>query len=194
MEKRELNKKSISELIFYNIHNLNTEANDIQTTINNRLLKSYKIDKDSTIKIIKQDKQIITKRGYKISDYAFSSVITYPRLIEIISIYTKIYNSKDLFYITELNNLAFSELLRIQEAVSYLAKILKKGNEEEKRLSVYFNYMKELFMNEIRKRTNIESRISCSKIIKKENSLFIPITKDEQSSDIETYKRILKMK
>ena len=117
--------------------------------IDYRLLKRYNLDKNKSLEIIKQDKNIIEKRGDRLDDYAFAKGFSLPNTLNVL------YSQLTMSDVVEemFQNLTFSELALARDLFFELEKIYNKRVEDAKmtffgnkgktdaRLANYFGFL-----------------------------------------------------
>lgn len=129
----------------YTAHTL--EQNE--EAIDYRFSKKYNLDKDRSSIIIKQDMDIIGKRGETLVDYAFAKGFSLPNTLDIL--YSQLSMSDDVEEMFQ--NLTFSELALARDLFFELEKIYNKRVEDAKmtffgnkgktdaRLANYFGFL-----------------------------------------------------
>lgn len=113
------------------------------------LLKKYNLDKNKSLEIIKQDIDIIGKRGERLVDYAFSKGFSLPNTLNIL--YSQLTKSDDVEEMFQ--NLTFSELALARDLFSelenvYLRRVgdaeismFREKDEKDERLANYFGFL-----------------------------------------------------
>ena len=122
------------------------DSKEIQEVIDDRLLKQYRINKEKSFELIKNDITVINKRGSVLIDYAFCKGLYFPTCLDIL--YSQL--GESYCADTMFENLTFSELSLANSiftdlSYSYLTKleymkssVAKEEKEKIKSLGDYF--------------------------------------------------------